>query len=135
MIICQDADDGDEIVIRGLVPELVFTDPGNPKGIGRNVGERERPLRQLHPVQGHQPRHLGKADRDDDEIGATDLERQFADRVAAQTGDDHGHDKTDNRRPRRMHNGKAARQLDVESQRGQGAGIGANAKEGDMAEA
>ena len=77
--VSHEPDDRDEVVVGGLAPERVVAEPGKSQGERRDVGERQRTLRQLHPVQRDQPRHLGEADRDDDEIGAAHLERQLAD--------------------------------------------------------
>ena len=55
--------------------------------------------------------------------------------VAAHAGDDDADEEADDGGPRLVHHAKAAEQLDVEAERGQRAGIGADAEERHMAEA
>jgi len=83
-----------------------------------NVGERQRPLRQLDPVQRNEPDHLGKRYRHDDEIAPrTRKERrptivpQAPATIIAST--------KPTRRPWLVQHAQAARQLDVEAERGQ----------------
>ena len=48
-----------------------------------DVGQRQGALRQLDPVQRHQPDHFGKGNRHDHEIGAADAKRQQPHEISA----------------------------------------------------
>ena len=75
--------DQHQIVVGGLPQERQLEQARHAEPQRRDVVERHRPLRQLHPVERHQPHHLGKAHRDDDEIGPAHLEGDLADHPAA----------------------------------------------------
>jgi hypothetical protein len=91
-------------------------------------------LRQLDPIQGNEPRDLGEADRDDHEVGAAHFEGQAADRITAQSGDDHADEQADDGGPRLVHHAKSEH-VHVEPERRQRAGIGADAEERHVTEA
>ncbi len=100
-----------------------------------NVGQRQRTLRQLDPIQRHQADHFGKGNRHDHEIGAAHTKRQQPNEISAQSSDEDCQCKTDDRRPGLVNDAESERQAGVEAKRRQCADIGANAEECDMTEA
>ncbi len=122
------------IIVLQLGPQCQAAEPRQRQRKGRNVGQRQRPLGQLHPVQRHQPHHLRERDGDDDEIGAAHPERQPADQITAQRRNRDRQHEADGRRPGIVHDMEATGHLHIEAERGQRADIGADAEERHMAE-
>src|SRR5262249_9345968 len=82
----------------------------------------------------YEAHHLGEADRHDDEIGASHLERQPPYGVAAQAGDRRADRKTSELRPGLM-NDRITDNLDLEAKRHERAGVCAYPEERHVTEA
>ncbi|GJD80852.1 hypothetical protein NBEOAGPD_4095 [Methylobacterium gregans] len=133
--VAERADAEHEVIVLQLGPERPRPDPGQPQRDRRDPGERERPLGQLDPVEGDEPHDLREGDRDDDEVGAAHPEGEAADQPAAGAGRERREHEPDRRRPGLVHRAEAEAEIHVEAEARQRAHVGADAEEGDVAEA
>ena len=123
-----------EVVVLQLGAQGQISDTRQPDRNRGDIGQRQRSLRQLDPVEGHQPDHLGKGNRHDDKIRAADAKRQQPHQIPAQRGDDDRQHEADNRRPWLVNHAQVKGQAGVETKRRQRADVSANAEECDVAE-
>ena len=124
-----------QIVVGGFAQEGKLEPAWNSQREVGDVVERHRALGQLDPVERDQPDHLGKAYRDDDEVGAAHLERKAADRPAAQA---RHHRAEQHAEPDGLgvdRNLPVGEQVHGKAERGEARRVGADAEEGDVAEA
>ena len=124
-----------QIVVGGLAQERQFEPAWHTEPQRRDIVERHRPLRQLHPIEGHQPNDLGETHGDDHEIGSAHLEGNLADHPSAGARECNAQQHAEPNRLGFHAHLPVRQQVDLEPQGHEARDIGADAKERDVTQA